>query len=66
VACVASACTYATCNATFADCDSNKANGCEVAGACPSCGLRTQVCCPGNLCTQGTCEPLPANDGKCH
>jgi hypothetical protein len=28
--------------------------------------LRTQDCCPGNICTQGTCEPKPANDGKCH
>jgi hypothetical protein len=60
---VASACTYATCNATFGDCDGLKTNGCE----CLACGALLQVCCVGNVCNQGLkCEIAPANDGKCH
>jgi hypothetical protein len=66
VACASSSCTYAACSAGFADCDGFKSNGCE----CPAgvtCGARGLVCCAGNTCpTSGACEPLPADDGKCH
>lgn len=65
VACVASACTYATCIAPNMDCDNNKANGCECIST--TCGANGQVCCAGNVCNAGTdCEPAPAGDGKCH
>jgi hypothetical protein len=55
IACTAGACTFATCQAGFGDCDGNKANGCECA-----CGaLKMQPCCPGDICTGGglTCNP---------
>jgi hypothetical protein len=66
-ACAASACTYASCNNGYADCDGKTTNGCEVTGSCSSCGALLQLCCPGNLCNQGLkCEVAPANDGKCH
>ncbi|HSO34837.1 MAG TPA: hypothetical protein VLT33_20040 [Labilithrix sp.] len=69
IACVASACTYATCGAGFLDCDTAKSNGCEASSStsCPPCGANGQVCCAGNVCNPGSqCEPLPQNDGRCH
>ena len=64
-ACVASNCTFGTCDTGYSDLDGFKNNGCESATS--TCGAKLQVCCPGNLCMgQYQCEPLPANDGKCH
>jgi hypothetical protein len=53
--CAAGACAF-TCNAGFADCDGNAANGCEVATAtdarnCGACG----TVCPG-ACMAGVCQ----------
>lgn len=60
-ACVASACTYTTCNAGFGDCDAQKANGCECACpvGCSSCaGGVCLIECDGNKCTSGvSCPP---------
>ena len=67
ISCSASQCTYTTCMAGHYDCDGNKSNGCEsTTTPCPTCGMIGMVCCAGNVCTQGQCEPAPANDGKCH
>jgi len=49
IACVDSKCTYAgQCAAGFADCDGNKANGCECA-----CGREKQACCSNRQCDNG-------------
>ncbi len=55
--CVAGACAMGACNAAFADCDSNPANGCETdtrttVEACGACG---RVCTTGR-CTAGVCD----------
>ncbi|MBL8685465.1 MAG: hypothetical protein JNK05_40190 [Myxococcales bacterium] len=61
-ACVAGACRVATCNADFADCDGNAANGCETSlntamncGACRrTCSGATPNCDTGaGMCTSG-------------
>lgn len=66
ITCGNGSCNYAACAMGFFDCDGNRSNGCESATTCPACGIIGLVCCAGNVCTQGQCEPAPANDGKCH
>lgn len=56
VACADSQCTYARCKASFADCDTNEANGCE----CP-CGRENEACCAGAQCRDG----LVCSSGRC-
>ena len=56
--CSAGGCIIVSCNAGYADCDGNVANGCEVNlqasnSNCGSCGL---VCPPGTSCIGGTCQ----------
>jgi hypothetical protein len=60
--CAAGACTIASCNAGFANCDGNPMNGCEVnlnsdtanCGACSTPGAPRE-CDAGQLCSAGTC-----------
>jgi hypothetical protein len=64
--CVASVCGIATCNAGFADCDGDTANGCEVAPAADvaNCGACGHACalphaspvCAAGACAVGTCD----------
>ena len=44
-------CDYSTCNSSYLDVDGNRANGCET-----HCGGPNQICCPGNICSFGTCQ----------
>jgi hypothetical protein len=59
-ACAGGVCAVAACNAGFADCDGNPANGCEtnVATNPNACGLCGNVCSSNNAtpgCTNSTC-----------
>src|SRR5262249_30982036 len=68
-ACAGGACTVGLCNAGFADCDGNAANGCETdlktSGAnCGSCGNACPAAAnmtPG--CAGGVCGPVACNAG---
>jgi hypothetical protein len=70
--CSAGACTWTACKPGFADCDGNKANGCEVdlkndPTNCGSCGngctlAGTNTTCSGGACTVLSCKP---NFGDC-
>jgi hypothetical protein len=51
VSCTAASCGYATCKANFYDCDGKADSGCE----CP-CGGDGEICCPGKVCSVGTCR----------
>jgi formylglycine-generating enzyme required for sulfatase activity len=61
--CVAGACTVASCNAGFANCDGDPANGCEVnlnsdnanCGAC-STPSAMRACTAPQLCSAGACQ----------
>jgi hypothetical protein len=66
ISCNGTSCNYATCASGHYDCDGDRSNGCESTSSCATCGLIGQLCCAGNVCTQGLCEPAPANDGRCH
>jgi len=67
-ACAGGRCAVGACNAGFADCDMNPANGCEVILAsdtanCGACGAR---CAPANgtgVCASGRCGVLACNPG---
>ena len=69
--CEAGTCRY-TCNAGFADCDGNTANGCETdtrtsTASCGACGNRCALAnataaCTDGRCTVGACN---ANFGDC-
>ncbi len=61
-ACTDGVCTVSSCNAGFADCDSDPTNGCETdtntdTNNCGTCG---NVCPAGQTCTAGTCEVVCA------
>ncbi len=66
--CVGGRCAVASCNAGFADCDGNPANGCEVFTSsdesnCGGCGVR---CAPSNgtgVCSSGRCTVVACNTG---
>ncbi len=63
--CTAGACALDACNAGFADCDANPANGCEVtlASNVANCGSCARACafpnaaatCSAGVCALGTC-----------
>jgi hypothetical protein len=55
--CTNSACGVATCNAGFADCDGNFANGCEINTTTDSnhCGNCQTVCANNGQCANGLC-----------
>jgi len=67
-ACTAGACAIASCNAGFADCDGDPANGCEIntntsLGNCGACG---SVCSPANAsgsCVAGACQVASCDAG---
>jgi hypothetical protein len=67
-ACMASSCVLASCNAGYADCDRNVANGCEVATTTDTnnCGACGTVCpfpangtmaCVASACVIASCNP---------
>jgi RHS repeat-associated protein len=68
-ACVGGACAVGSCNAGFADCDGNAANGCETnlktSGAnCGSCGHVCPVAANMTAgCAGGVCGPAACNAG---
>ena len=55
--CSAGACAIASCNAGFADCDRNAANGCEINISTDraNCGACGRACNAGQSCSAGTC-----------
>jgi hypothetical protein len=62
--CAMGACTVATCNAGFGNCDGNAANGCETPTGnnpmhCGACG----TVCPSGVCRDGMCRPAACDDG---
>ncbi len=66
--CASGACAIAACNAGFADCDRNPANGCEVNLAtdvnnCGACGARPEEVCDGrdNNCNGRADEGCPVS-----
>lgn len=66
--CATIACDYGLCNAGFLDCDSNRANGCEVNKNTDNshCGNCATVCTGGQTCSGGVCSSkvlLAASDG---
>ena len=74
-ACVASACTVGTCDATHADCDGKASNGCEtnIATDASNCGVCSKVCgvangtskCENKLCKVSNCTaPWADCDGN--
>jgi len=70
--CVASGCQI-TCNAGYADCDDDRANGCEkhTDADADNCGTCGKVCAAGNgtpWCNQGKCgvSSCPAGFGDCN
>ncbi len=56
--CTAGRCVVGMCNAGFADCDMNPANGCEtdLSSSSQSCGACGRVCASGQICSAGTCR----------
>jgi hypothetical protein len=63
--CGSGRCAIQRCDAGFADCDGNAANGCETSTATPTnCGACRQVCAPANAapgCAGGVCAILSCN-----
>ncbi|MBP6833267.1 MAG: hypothetical protein KA978_20935 [Deltaproteobacteria bacterium] len=55
--CAAGACTIASCNAGFANCDGAPGNGCErnLNSDTNNCGACGNVCAGGQLCSAGVC-----------
>jgi hypothetical protein len=67
-ACTAGACTIASCNAGYGNCDSNPANGCEtnITTSPNNCGACGNVCSFPNAvagCTSGVCFMVSCNAG---
>ncbi|MBL8601077.1 MAG: hypothetical protein JNK72_04050 [Myxococcales bacterium] len=70
--CTNGACSVASCNAGFGNCDNNAANGCETnlnttTAHCGACG---RACGSGQVCSNGTCSnicqtPLTFCSGSC-
>ena len=66
--CAASACTVATCNAGFGDCDNAPANGCETnvrssAAHCGTCGRACTFANAAGVCRDGACSMGTCNAG---
>jgi len=63
--CQSGRCAVLRCDAGFADCDGDPANGCETSTRTPThCGACRQVCAPANAaptCADGTCRILSCN-----
>ncbi len=55
--CGATGCAFGACNAGFADCDNNAANGCEAntLGDRNNCGACGNACAAGQVCSSGAC-----------
>jgi hypothetical protein len=67
--CAAGRCGVASCNAGFADCDGNPANGCEVntrsdASNCSACGARCVTAGATPACVSGRCEVAACDVGR--
>jgi hypothetical protein len=57
--CTSGACTIASCNTGFADCDGVASNGCETDLSLPThCGTCTNACAAGMLCSGGSCVSM--------
>ncbi len=57
--CVNSQCTYSSCKASFDECDSNMADGCESLKTNTNCGSCGTPCTPTNAtgdCSSGSCQ----------
>ncbi|MEZ4296816.1 MAG: hypothetical protein R3B70_17755 [Polyangiaceae bacterium] len=66
--CTAGACGIASCNAGFADCDGNVANGCETnlntsVGNCGACGNLCDLANANEACVGGSCSVATCNAG---
>ena len=65
--CVSGQCTFIACNAGFADCDGNQANGCETSlTSTTNCGGCGQICNLPNAassCATGACTLTACNAG---
>lgn len=57
-ACSAGVCRIVSCNAGFADCDAQAANGCEknITTDVANCGLCGNACPVGKACVSGACQ----------
>lgn len=70
--CGSGACGYTACTAPFADCDANKANGCEADTSTDAnnCGVCGKKCANGQSCTAGACVTCGADEvsynGHCY
>mgnify|MGYP001795178575 CR=1 FL=1 len=66
-ACVDGACTIATCDAGFGDCDLVAGNGCETDTNVDdlNCGACGTVCTATEECTAGVCTPLTLAGDTC-
>jgi hypothetical protein len=68
-ACVGGACTVASCNAGFADCNGVAADGCEVntqtdAAHCGGCGVACSIANGTPSCVAGACAVAGCNSGS--
>jgi hypothetical protein len=66
--CAVSACAMGPCEAGYADCDRDPANGCEVdtradLAHCGACGRACTVANATPACRGGVCAPLACNEG---
>jgi hypothetical protein len=62
--CVASACTVATCDTGYDDCDTDPSNGCEVELATDEnhCGVCGTLCASTETCVSGSCMVAVGED----
>jgi len=58
--CAAGACTVASCNAGYGNCDGSAANGCEtnLNTSNASCGVCGRACAAGQVCSAGACTSV--------
>jgi hypothetical protein len=64
--CNSGICTISSCNAGYADCDTNANNGCEVNTGTDivNCGACGHACAAGQSCVNGTCATTSCSGGQ--